>query len=75
MKQQNEFKPQQQQQLPSELHAAQTAQEFASAEDLLRFDTKQVTVPPAIAERLQKSTQNLPAPNRSWWQRFFGGNR
>lgn len=73
MKQQNKFNPQQQQQLPSELHATQnTAQEFATAEDLLRFDTAQVTVPPGIAERLQKSSADLPRPGRSWWQRLFG---
>jgi len=72
MKQQNEFNPEQQHQLPSELHAAQTAQEFASAEDLLRFDTAQVNVPPGIAERLQKSSADLPRPGRSWWKRLFG---
>ena len=72
MKQQNEFKPEQQQQAQSELHAAQTAQEFATAEDLLRFDTAQVTVPPGIADRLQKSSADLPRPGRSWWQRLFG---
>lgn len=71
MKQQNEFNQQQQQQMPSELHA-QTAQEFATAEDLLRFDTAQVTVPPGIAERLQKSSADLPRPGRSWWQKLFG---
>lgn len=72
MKQQNEFKPQQEQQVQSELHATQnTAQEFATAEDLLRFESAQVTVPPAIAERLQKSSADLPGPGRSWWKRLF----
>ena len=76
MKHENKFKPQQQQHLPSELQVTRnTAHEFASTEELLRYDAAQTDVPPGIAKRLQQSTQNVPAPNRSWWQRFFGGNR
>ncbi len=47
------------------------AVEFASAEEMLRADAAQTAVPPAIAERLQKSIDQEPRPARSWWQRLF----
>ncbi len=71
MKQENKFN-EQQQQLPSELHAEQrNVQEFATTEELLRADANQIVVPPSIAQRLQKSTADLPRPGRSWWKRLF----
>lgn len=69
MKQQNEFNSEHEHQHKAE---QQQAYEFSTTEDLLRFDTKQVTVPAAIAERLQKSSADLPRPGRSWWRRLFG---
>lgn len=72
MKQQNEFNSEHEHEHKAE---QQQAHEFSTTEDLLRFDNKQVDVPAAIAERLQKSSADLPRPGRSWWQRFFGGNR
>lgn len=50
----------------------QRGQEFASVEDLVRYDAGQTTLPPAIAERLQRSLKSEPPPKRSWWQRLFG---
>ena len=47
-------------------------QEFASVEDLLRYDANQTTPPPSIAERLQGSLGAEAPPKRSWWQRLFG---
>lgn len=47
------------------------AREFATPEELLRHDARQTLVPPGIAERLGKTIQNEPKPERSWWQRFF----
>ena len=35
----------------------QTAVEFASAEEMLRHDAGQIPVPPAVAERLQRSVE------------------
>jgi hypothetical protein len=52
---------------------APAAREFAHAEELLRYDAEQTTVPPAIAQRLQKSTADLPVPKKSWWKRWLGG--
>jgi hypothetical protein len=67
------LKHQQQQEQTSEQQiTSQAGNEFASVEDLLRYDAKQTTLPPAIAERLQSSLKTEPPPKRSWWQRLFG---
>jgi hypothetical protein len=50
------------------------AREFASAEELLRYDAAHTTVPPEIAQRLQKSTGTSAGPKASWWKRWLGGN-
>jgi hypothetical protein len=50
-------------------HAAQNPGcEFASVDELLRFDAAQVEVPRAIANRLQESVQTEPKTKRRWWQ-------
>jgi hypothetical protein len=70
MKRQTKLTSQEQEQL-SETQSQQTsAREFASAEELLRHDAGQTTVPPAIAERLSQSLRNEPKPERSWWRRL-----
>ena len=63
----------QREEIASQQQSAQetAALEFASAEELLRHDAAQAPVPPAVAERLQKSIANDPKPERSWWQRLF----
>jgi hypothetical protein len=50
----------------------QSPREFANTEELLRYDTAHTTVPPAIAQRLQKSTGGAAGPKTSWWKRWFG---
>jgi len=76
MKHQSKLSAEQQQQ-----HAAQNqtqsqgAREFANAEELLRYDAANTTVPPAIARRLQKSTADLRGSKPSWWKRWLGGTR
>ena len=51
----------------------QAGQEFASSDELLRFDAAQTTVPPAIAERLKQSAGQLtPPPAAGWLKRIFG---
>jgi hypothetical protein len=50
-----------------------SALEFANAEEVLRYDAANTTVPPEIARRLRKSTADLPPPKMSWWKRWFGG--
>ena len=61
-----------QEQALAETKSQQTpSREFASAEELLRHDVSQLTVPPAIAERLSQSIQSEPKPERSWWKRLM----
>jgi hypothetical protein len=73
MKHHKKFNPQQQEHASELQQAAQnTAREFSTAEELLRYDAGQTTVPPAIAQRLQKSSADLPKPTRSFWKRLFG---
>ena len=51
----------------------QIGREFATAEEMLRFDAAHTIVPPAIEQRLQKSSAELPKQKPSWWKRFLGG--
>ena len=78
MKQQSKFSAEQQQsQQAGAEQRVQTpaAREFAGPEELLRFDAARTVVPAAIAQRLQKSTGDMPAPKSSWWKRWLGGGR
>ena len=73
----HQIKLSQEQQQHADQHQTQQppAREFANPEELLRYDAAQTTVPPDIAQRLQKSTGNLPEPKASWWKRLFGGTQ
>ncbi|MGO8698519.1 MAG: hypothetical protein ACLQVY_12455 [Limisphaerales bacterium] len=74
MKQRNKLTNKEQEQTETgQLQAGkESVLEFKSAEDLLRHDAGQVSVPPAVAVRLHESISNLPSPRRgSWWKRFF----
>jgi hypothetical protein len=55
----------------SERQQQEGMREFASAEEMLRHDALHTPVPPSIAHRLGTSIAQLPAPTRSWWQRWF----
>jgi hypothetical protein len=76
MKQQSKLSSEQQQehvvQSQSEMQAGL---EFATAEELLRFDAAQTAVPDSVVERLGKSAADLPPPKKGWWKRLFGGAR
>lgn len=76
MKQQSKLSQQQQhleQQTGAQETRQQSGQEFASAEELLRFDAAQTPVPPEIAQRLMQSTSNAAPPaRRSWWRNLLG---
>ena len=75
MKQQKKFNPgEQQEQAASHQAQEKPGREFANVEELLRYDARQTRVPSGIAERLRKSSGDLPKPARSWWRRLFGGN-
>jgi hypothetical protein len=69
MKHESKHRPQEQ---LAETESQQTsAREFTSVEEVLRHDAGQTAVPPGIAERLARSVQNVPSPERSWWQRWL----
>ena len=74
MKQHSKLSSEQQQRHATEQRAEQqqASHEFATAEELLRFDAAQTTVPPGIVERLAKSAADIPLPSRSWWKKLFG---
>jgi hypothetical protein len=72
MKYEKKFRPQEQvSETQSQSQANQTIREFASPEEMLRFDAKQTLVPPGVAQRLSRSLQNEPQPQRPWWKRWF----
>jgi len=48
------------------------AQEFATVDDLLRFDSDQNPVPPEVGDRLNRSLAAEPKPEKPWYKKFFG---
>jgi hypothetical protein len=77
MKHQSKLSQEQQSRQVGTEHQTQqpAAREFASAEELLRYDAAHTPVPPGIAQRLQKSAGDLPGPKASWWKRWLGGTQ
>jgi hypothetical protein len=71
MKHESKHRSQAQEQLAEVKSQPTAAREFATAEELLRHAAGLTAVPPAIAERLAQSVQNLPRPAPSWWQRWL----
>ena len=48
--------------------------EFATVEELLRYDSEQNPVPAVVAEKLGKSLEaEEPAPRQSWFKKLLGG--
>jgi len=73
MKYEKKFLPSEQQVSETQLQSqsSQTIHEFATPEDVLRFDAKHTTVPDRLAQRLGQSLQRQPVPARPWWKRLF----
>ena len=46
-------------------------QEFATVDDLLKYDAAHTAAPAAIEQRLKKSSADFPQPSRPWWKRLF----
>ena len=63
---------QEQQQEAAHQSQQQAGQEFATADELLRFDAAQTIVPQQIEQRLKHSSRDIPPPRRSWWKNLFG---
>lgn len=57
------------------LRTGEAAREFASPEELLRFDAEQTEVPAAVEERLAESIRHEDDPPESnsggWWRKVF----
>jgi len=77
-KQQVKFQPRQQTQEELDesqtLKKAEAAREFASAEEVLRFDAEGIEVPAEVEERLAESIRKeAPPPEGSggWWRKMF----
>ena len=70
MKQQSKLS-QEQQQTETQQTQQPAGREFASPEEMLRFDASQTAVPPDIAQRLKKSTGDLPPPRPNWFKRLL----
>jgi hypothetical protein len=71
MKYEKKFRSQEeQQQTNSQTQAHQSIHEFASPEEILRFDAKQTAVPDSVAQRLSRSLKREPLA-RPWWKRLF----
>ena len=74
MKHRSKLSSEQQQEHSAEQQTqAQAAREFATAEELLRYDAAHTTVPPGIAQKLQQSVGGQPRPRAAWWKRLWGG--
>ena len=54
--------------------AEHEAHEFASSDELLRFDAAHTMVPPEVAQRLKESSARITpeAAPRPWWKTLFG---
>jgi hypothetical protein len=52
---------------------AQThGKEFASVDELLRYDSEVHPVPAEVGERLSETLAAEPKPQRPWYKRLFG---
>jgi hypothetical protein len=72
MKFEKKFLPQEQQHVSETQSQSQPAiHEFATPEDVLRYDVKQTRVPDRVGERLSRSLQNQPQLTQPWWKRLF----
>lgn len=67
----NSTEQQQSRELGTEQQTQQSALEFATTEEMLRYDAAQTTVPGSVAQRLAQTTSELAPPSRPWWKRWF----
>jgi len=71
MKQEKKFLSQEQQTTQASLEARHTPAEFASPEEMLRFDAKSTLVPGGLEARLCRSMQGEAPGPKPWWKRWF----
>jgi len=51
-------------------HLEQNAVDFATAEELLRFDRAKTPLPDSVGEKLRQETAKKGRP---WWKKWMGG--
>jgi hypothetical protein len=51
----------------------QAGREFASVDEMIRYDALQNPPPAELANRVAETVASLPKPARSWWQKWFSG--
>ena len=51
--------------------SGEEGREFATVEELLRYDSEQNPVPAEVAERLGRSLENEPKQEKPWYRRIF----
>lgn len=69
MKQKSQFRQQEQQESQVHGETQQKGQEFASVDELIRFDAAQNPPPEGLAERVKRSTEQ--EPKESWFRRLM----
>ena len=52
--------------------SAAEGKEFATVEELLRYDSEQNPVPPEVGERLGRSLAKEPKVEKPWYKRILG---
>lgn len=55
-----------------ETHSENQGQEFATVDDLLRYDSGQNPVPAGVADRLNRSLEAEQKPAPPWYKKLFG---
>ena len=71
MKQKSHLRQQEEQAAQVHSQTQENGREFASVEEMLRFDASRQTPPARLADRVKESVENEPpAPPLSFWQRI-----
>lgn len=72
MKQNSKLRQNEEQQSTQQQHSEQKAEakEFSSVDEMLRYDAAQTTVPPEVAEKLNRAIEKEPQPPTTWLQRL-----
>lgn len=55
----------------TQYHQGNGEREFASAEEMLRYDIEHTVPPPELAQRVNESIAREPKPAGTWWKKLF----
>jgi hypothetical protein len=71
MKHKNNFNRREQEQQSEQTLQQSSAMEFASVEEMLRYDAAQTVTPRRITSRLRESLGDVPQVQPPWWRKIF----